>query len=757
MATSSFTPKTFPGVYTQITDKSFFTPRTSRFKPGLIGVASKGPFNTPTVVQSLREFVETFGNPIATSYTTSDSDGLVRPDDNGYFLADAVDAVADYTNAITIVRIGKTFTAFADEDGIGTVGSSTLNTALNATRIQALAQGGTPVYLSIEQSGAASTVNALVTQAGGGTVLLDSSVEVLAATYTSAQISYSVGVQAAHEAEGVLYCYSYGTNSGQLIDAPITAVGAVTGDKNNYEFEVAANVTTITPGAIYKIEQSGKNTTHEVRVASVMANADTSGTVFLEKVSSQQIGYQALPLQDNYDNAVLYKATGKQPFAYLKAASEGTWANGGSSANGLFTKVRPGSNPGTKKLEVFWNSALSETHDNLSDDAADTVNFWDVRLARGISRYVYIEYCAKIGQNWTAANTAAPWDSRFYVAGQPVGMPMAMPTGAINAGKLTINGVSTDTGGQFNKGFNGENASDADWIGTLDPVTDKLSGIKAFENRRTVDVNVIAAPMDNISLAVMSQLADTCNKINAVSAIDVPAGLNGRQAIDWHNGHLSTQISQGRLDSKNVGCFWNWAQRSNRFSETKLCPPTIFWLGRAGYTFNNFAPWYAIAGETRGYVQDAQLVQFDEVSDDTLQAMYGNGNSVNPIINIQNRFYIYGERTMQRAESKLTAMHSVICVNWVVNGMAAVARRFVFDPNDAELLDNLNLAFMEFLERIKNDRGLELYELSVSATAENRNNREVIVDIALIPTDVAERIYINATVYESGATINSIS
>jgi phage tail sheath protein FI len=332
-----------------------------------------------------------------------------------------------------------------------------------------------------------------------------------------------------------------------------------------------------------------------------------------------------------------------------------------------------------------------------------------------------------------------------------------MPFGAVNAGMLSIGSVVTDTGGQFNGGFNGENASDADWIGNLNPVTDHYSGIKSFENRRTVDVNIICAPQDNISMAVMSQLADTCNKINAASGIDVPAGLNGRQAIDWHNGHLSTQKSQGRLDSQNVGCFWNWAQRTNRFGETKLCPPTVFWLNRAGYVFNSFAPWYAIAGEQRGYLQDVQLVQFDEVSEDTLQAMQGNGNSVNPILNIQNRYYIYGERTMQRADRKLTAMHSVICVNWVVNGLAGVARRFVFDPNDAELLDNLNLAFRELLESVKNDRGLEFYSLNISASAENRNNREVVVDIALIPTDVAERIYINATVFESGATVNNIS
>jgi hypothetical protein len=61
-------PKTFPGVYTQITDDSFVQPAASRFRPGLIGVATKGPFNTPTAVRSLKEFRLLFGAPLTTTY-----------------------------------------------------------------------------------------------------------------------------------------------------------------------------------------------------------------------------------------------------------------------------------------------------------------------------------------------------------------------------------------------------------------------------------------------------------------------------------------------------------------------------------------------------------------------------------------------------------------------------------------------------------------------------------------------------------------
>lgn len=757
---ATITPKTFPGVYTTIVDKSFFTPATSRFKPGLIGVTSKGPFDVPTSVRSLKDFVLQFGRPITTTYTTNAATGISTPDGSGHFLADAVDTIADYTDAISIVRVGNHYADLTPTDGVSGANSYTLYSASNAPRIQALlAQGN--VFLRVQQAGLPSTVNVSVISAGTDTVSIDPTGDPLAAGYTGATIGYSQYDKAANAAEGVLYAYTYGSNSSQYSDAVYTTVGSISGNKNQFQFYCSANASAIQAGDVFKIKETNRDSTHEVRVKSTLVNyTDTSGTIFLEKTDLPQIGYQALPLQDNYASAALYKPTGKVACLYLRAATEGTWANGASSAEGLYLKVLPGSDGGTKKLEVYWDSALVETHDNITDDPADTANFWTVRLARGVSSYVYVEQeTSLLSDNWCAANTTAPWDSRFFGSTPVSGLPVPMPLGATNAGWLSVTvGNVQDTGGQFTLGYNGENPQDADWIGDLDPVTDTLSGVRAFEDTDTVEINVLAAPMDNISTAVMEQMGRTCAKINALALCDVPAGLNAREAVDWHNGKMPDQDGT-RLDNRNVAVYWNWLMRANRWAETKWVPPTLGVLRAMAYTFNVDKPWSAAAGENRGYLPDAQRVQFDRVSEDTKQAMYGNGNSVNPILKIKGRHYVYGDRTMQRAESKLTAVHNVILVNWVVTGMAAVARRFVFDPNDAELLVQLRLAFTEFLDRIVNERGIEVYNLVMddrNNTAEMRNNRSVIVDLELVPTDVAERIYINATVRESGAVLNTV-
>jgi len=275
---------------------------------------------------------------------------------------------------------------------------------------------------------------------------------------------------------------------------------------------------------------------------------------------------------------------------------------------------------------------------------------------------------------------------------------------------------------------------------------------------------VLCAPgvTDNVStIAVHQELARVAKKVNAEALIDVPSGLNLRQAVDWHNG-AGVFTGRGRLDTANAAAYWNWFDITDPFtSETKTVPPTLGALRCLAFTFDRDKPWYAAAGDIRGLIPEAISVEFPRVSDDVKQASYGNGQSVNGIFRDRTgQIKLFGERTMQIAESKLSVVHNVILVNFVVNNLGEAGRRFVFEPNDPELLVRIHLAFSQFLDKVKNERGIEEYSLVIDTTnntPETRNRREVIVDVALIPVDTAERIYINATVNSSGAQLNAAS
>jgi phage tail sheath protein FI len=168
-----------------------------------------------------------------------------------------------------------------------------------------------------------------------------------------------------------------------------------------------------------------------------------------------------------------------------------------------------------------------ETFDDLSDDPT-SVN-WYVTRINNISQYIFVTnyFSTGGGQLYHAANTAAPWDTDYDDQNLSAD-PKSMPVGKINGGG--------DTGGNFDNGANGSNAQDSDFVGTILPSDDSMTGLKCFEDTENVDVNIIAAPMNEVSRSVMQELTRVARKINAIAIADVPAGLNARLAVDWHRG-----------------------------------------------------------------------------------------------------------------------------------------------------------------------------------------------------------------------------
>lgn len=711
--------RNFPGVYTQVIDASAFDTETSRFRPGFIGVATKGPFNTPTRIRSIQDFVRTFGKPL----------------DGDFFLATAVGVVTPFTDGATVVRVGAQYTDVSNADASGSAGTFTIYTPKAAMFIPPDPPNNN-LYVKITERNKQSTANAKVLSYNISSlpysVTLDTA---LAGTYSDADMSFSLTESAANLAEGLLYGYGW--------TAVSNLIGTVVGTKNAFEFTVTGDQTLLGVGDLLKLTQTGKATTWEARVSKVNPLIGGEALIELEPGNNTEVGYQAIPLQDSYTAATIYKATSKSVCAYLTAATAGDWANSEDTKTGLALQIGLGAQPGTKRISVFWDSSLVEVFDNLQEDQ-DSENFFETRI-NGVSGFITITMSPISGGKANPpASTVDPWNSDPTV-------PMPF---------FPVNAVRDDSGGSFANGFNGSGATEQDFVGTLIPSDDTLTGIRSFEDTDNVDVNVIVAPMDNITIGIETQIRDTCSLVNAMGLIDVPKGLNSREAVDWHNGE-GLFIGRGKLDTAYLAVFWNWFTMQDPITRvTKVVPPTLGALRAMAFTWERDKPWYAAAGENRGVINEATAVQFDRLSTAAKEGMYGAGNAVNPILKNRGRIMVFGNRTLQRTESKLTAINNVILVNYVVKGLAQIGRRFVFDPNDAELLVHIKLAFSQFLDAIRNERGIEVYNLVIDDTNNNgdtRNRREVIVDLYVIPTDAVERIYINATVRESGADLNSVS
>lgn len=728
--------KNFPGVYTQIIDQSLSSTNTSRFKPGLIGVASKGAFDTPTIVATPADFVRLFGQPVT-----------------GAFLGTALGIMAPFTNGAVVVRVGNKYqplpTGVVSFAVTGTLGQGTFVTA-GAPFVDT---GSTPTptgqfYVEVIQTGKQSLINALVSSVTNGSIVNLAGGATLPDNYNNGQMLFSYYADAASKAQATLEGYIY---SGAI------SLGTVTGTKGAYVFNVTATPSNVNVGDLLTLTQTGKYPTQEVYVTAVGPLIGGSATIQIQPTNDTERGYQALALQDTYTGATVQRAVAATTSAIVYALTEGTWANT-TSANpptGLQVKISPGSAPGTKKVLVYSDSTLLEVFDNLGlfttpSGALDFNTTINTTTPSGLITFNLLGTVIP-------ANTVDPWN---LTATNPV---VSAPT----------NNAVVGQPGAFANGFNGENAQNSDFVGVYNPTTDAKTGVKAFEDPDNVAIDVLCAPgitsTDGSFVGTQTQIRDTAKKMNAVGLIDVPYAFNGVpltiwDAIDWHNGQGKFS-AHGLFNTYYLAAFWNWFNMNDPITGVSvLAPPTVGALRAMAFTWIHDQPWYVAAGVNRGVIEEATSLSFPKLSDSAKEALDAPGNGLNPIIQSGGQIMVFGDRTMLRippgTTDKLTAIHNVVLVEYVVKGLAAIGKTKVFDPNDQTLLSQMNLAMTQFLDGVKNLRGIEAYQLicdSSNNNATTRNNREVIVDLFVIPTDSVEKIYINATVDSSGAILNNVT
>ena len=728
--------QTFPGVYTNVTDNSFFTPITSRFRCGLLGPATNGPINTAVRVQSLRDFNAKFGVTIP-----------------GTYLAPAVQLTSNLSDGVFVVRVAREYSTGI---GSGAVATGTANATTITTANAPLFKAGD--YVRVRQPGLASTVNLEVVSSIGTTLTLNGK---LKATYTGATIDRSRvtadmggdssdAANAANEAEAFLYGPVWNATclGGGVPATPVSATVKVSGTKGQYSVNVVSDsgsaAAGLAAGTLVIIEQDGLTTSRELQVQSYTpAVPGVPATITFYSSGNGATGFQAVPLQDNYTVAtirIVSQLAGAAPTMQLFAVNPGTWANSDGVSTGLIVKVSAGSQPDTKKIQCFLNSALVETIDNLS--GSPTI----------------VDSLGVVVPNPQFFATAINGKSSYITA-----VALADNDGNLVPPTNTYDGWSpTSTSvnfAYFSQGWNGENVLSIDYIGQ-NLADDSATGLKIFEDSNyNVALNYMACP--GVTDPVVAQeMARIGHIINAQWLLDVPAGLTLAQATDWTNG-VGVGAAGYALNDFTGSYEWQWFTITDASTgKALLVPPSCGALRCLAYTFDSFKPWYAAAGENRGAIPEALSVSYPKVSEDAKQSSSSAGNCVNGIFLNRGNAQRWGNRTTQRADSKLTAQNNVTLVFTVVKALAAIGRKYTFDPNDKILLSQIYHDFTHYLDGVVKERGIEEYLLTIDGsnnTPDTRNQREVIADLALVPVDAAERLFVNASVRASGAVLNSVN
>jgi len=189
----------------------------------------------------------------------------------------------------------------------------------------------------------------------------------------------------------------------------------------------------------------------------------------------------------------------------------------------------------------------------------------------------------------------------------------------------------------------------------------------------------------------------------------------------------------------------NWVKVNDPFSSTKVWVPFSAWAAADMAAMdNNFQPWYAPAGFTRGKVTGVLDVALTpkQKERDSLHKI-----SVNPVAYFPgDGFNIFGQKTMLRQPSAFDRINVRRLFIFLQKATKKTTRYFVFEPNTSFTRSRLVNTLKPIFDIARNDSGIKEYEI----VCDDRNNppavvdqNELIVDIYVKPIRTADFILVN--------------
>lgn len=254
---------------------------------------------------------------------------------------------------------------------------------------------------------------------------------------------------------------------------------------------------------------------------------------------------------------------------------------------------------------------------------------------------------------------------------------------------------------------------------------------------------------------------ETQNKMNSIAAtrgdcfaiLDIPsAEATVQNMVDYVNDADGdgTGIT---IDSSFSAIYAPWVKIYDNFNDKEIfVPPSGYVGGVYADTAETTEVWFAPAGQRRGVLNVLGVANvFSEGERDTLYT-----NNINPIQKFANEgIQVYGQKTLQRFASATDRVNVRMLMITIEKAVGRSLRPFVFEFNDRFTRENVTSIIKNYMEDIKTRRGVYDY-LVVCDTSNNSaqviDSNQMVVDLYVKPTRVAEFIQLNAVISNTGAT-----
>lgn len=426
---------------------------------------------------------------------------------------------------------------------------------------------------------------------------------------------------------------------------------------------------------------------------------------------------------------------------WLVATSAGTWLDGYTATLEVATGVVGDASGRYNVLIRDENAQVVSRVEDVSFDAnadrylSNTVNPGTIHGGRSGNAYFnYEPRPAFLNNDPNSTDDANP-----YVVRQPSTFQNKEFGG-------TANGIPLDPAYS--------SALDAAVIGSPELGT----GIFAFENPQTIDINILAIPGFS-SGAVIGQGLQMCERRGDVLfLIDPPFGLRPQQVVDWHNGMLLSDL-RSAINSSYGALYWGWIRTFDQFNRIEI------WVPPSGHVSAVFArtarvaeQWSAPAGLRRGRLLTALELEYSPGQGES-DLLYGSGNAVNPITKFpQDGIVVFGQRTLQRSQSALDRVNVRMLLIYIKKNLIPLLRNYIFEPNDKFLWRQVVAAIEPFLGDIQARRGLSGYKVvcdETNNTPERIDANQLTVTIFVKPTRTVEFVALNLVTLQTGASFSA--
>ena len=272
-----------------------------------------------------------------------------------------------------------------------------------------------------------------------------------------------------------------------------------------------------------------------------------------------------------------------------------------------------------------------------------------------------------------------------------------------------------------------------------------------LSNKDLYSWHILITP-DNITQEVQESAIALCEYMeDAMYIADPPQGLSRKGVIDWHNG--KSEYRDTPFNSNFVATYWPWCKvYDSSVSEYVWVMPSVIRAAQYCKVDKDYAPWYAPAGETNGYL--STVIDIESLPNKTdRDALYLDQNRVNPLLKLRNgNILAYGEKTTQRKNSTLTKIHTRRMLIALKKELSAAIKGYVFQPTATENISKIKANVQAIMEQYKAGGGVASYTVicdGTNNTTETLQQDILNIAIACVPVGCIEQVEISFTLNKS--------